>query len=66
MSAREDTFQIGILFFAFKKWKEVPSLPQQQGPNHHLHPMKNHHYLKLMFFSNKLLFETVSPVSFKN
>lgn len=62
-------FWHGRVFFShknvisFKKRKEVPSLLQQQPANHCLQPMINRHNLELLFFSNKLLFKTILPIS---
>lgn len=47
---------MGISSPAFNK-EEEPSLTQQHT-DHGLQPMQKHHYLKLLFFSNELLFET--------
>lgn len=57
----EDIFHTGISFPAFKKKKEDLSLAQQQHTKHCSQSMRNHHNLKPLFLSNKLLFKTTLP-----
>ena len=52
---------IEILSPVLKKKKEGPSLPQQQGTNHHNYqPLRNYCSLKLLF-SNEPMFKTTLP-----